>query len=189
MTTSTAAPPPARDWGDERLAQACTRASAHPAPFGRHAYAWRTAAVLFANAHRATGDGRAAAATGYRTQAYQVLTQAGLRIEEAFSGRPASTPAVPAPTVFVPVTARAQQERVLEYTTRVTHLRGEAERASVQHTEQAALRYAAACCYERAVREWAQGNVPGGEEWARTADRMLDDHVIPVPWRYPSPAN
>jgi len=187
--TPTAPPPTAHDWGDERLAAACTRTAAFPAPFGRHAYAWRTAAVLFANAGRATSEGRAADATGYRTQAYRVLHQAGLRVEQALQPDAAVPAPAPAPTVFVPVTAHEQQKRVLDYTGRLAHLRSEAERADVRHTERAAVQYAAACCYERSVREWSQGNPPSAEAWARTADQLLDEHVIPVPWRYPDAAS
>lgn len=180
--------PAAHGWSDVRLTEICTRAAASPTVFGAQAEAWRTAAQAFKAAHRimtAQVDGSPERAVELRKSAFETLHRAGLSVERTLSAdAPAdTTTGTTAPRPVQQMTRQQMKaQRVGEYTSRLLFLRAQADSAAPHFAERASAQYGAACCYERAIKEWNFDQFATGEVWMRAAEQMLSAAMVPAPW-------
>mgnify|MGYP003575484458 CR=1 FL=1 len=166
-------------WSDVRLAEVTSRQASAPTAFGTQASAWRCASLSFMEAHRHQLAGETERAVELRKSAFATLHAAGLRVEQAMTGqhlddaqgdRAATTP------------AHTRVTMVAECTARMLWLRDQADGAPPHFAERAGAQYAAAACYERAVREWNRTQMEAAGTWMRAAEQMLSAHVVPAPW-------
>lgn len=167
-------------WTDRRLAEACTRAATTPHALAKQAAAWRAAALSFMEAQRASDGGEHDRARELRSSAMTVLHEAGLRVEQAVTGQVLQDE-MQAPAVAL--SPRQHRAAVIaECIARMLYLRDSAQTCTAQHAEGAAILYGAASCYERAVREWNQGQTAPATAWQKAAEQTLANHLVTAPW-------
>lgn len=172
-------------WTDKRLGEACARAALAPDYPGAHTIAWRAAAVSFTEAHRAGAIGNIKRAAELRASAMAQLDRAGLRVEQAVTGEVLEREMAAAPAPVTPAQHKASM--IAECSARMLYLRESAEVTAFPYATVAAIHYAAASCYERAVREWIAGRTDPAMTWQRAAEHTLANHQVTAPWHTPDP--
>jgi hypothetical protein len=177
METTQKAPP---IWGDKRLAEACARQGSNPTAFGQHAQAWRCASISFMEAARARDMGKPERAVELRSSGFAALHAAGLRVEQAITGQHLDDALGHTEAEEQPGVHRVQA--MAECTARELHLRGRADAAGAHFAERASVEYAAASCYQRAVRAYNGGRHQDGDAWVRAAEQALTNGLVPAPW-------